>query len=177
MTAGYHLNVPRDWITKPLSAADLESALSTFQDDPEMQSLVETISASQAEPRLLAYPMAVAGSIPPIALTVALQPDAPDTPMDLLVLVTAAGIALAFPEAQVMSTGVLVNAQGVELGLIEVILQNAEPVGSRSVTLRAAAFKSGDFLVLVNLIWDGDLAGTANQVWPGITNSIRLDPE
>ena len=178
IAAGYHLNVPRDWITKALSAADLESALAAFQDDPEMQTLVETISASQAEPRLLAYPRADAGSIPPIALTVAFQPDAPDTPMDLLVLLTAASIALAVPDAQITSTGIQVNSQGVELGLIEVTYQvNTGPVGSRAVTLRAAAFKSGDFLVLVNLIWDGDLAGTANQVWPGITNSISLDPE
>lgn len=178
IAAGYHINVPRDWIAKALSAADLENALSTFQDDPEMQALVETISASQAEPRLLAYPRVGAGSIPAIALTVAIQPDAPDTAMDLLVLLTAAGIILAVPDAQVTSTSTLVNAQGVELGLIEVTLPiNAEPVGSRTVTLRAAAFRSGDFLVLVNLIWDGDLAGTADRVWPGITNSITLDPE
>jgi hypothetical protein len=178
IAAGYHLNVPRDWITKALSAADLESALSTFQDDPEMQTLVETISALHAEPRLLAYPRPQDGSIPPIALTVAFQPDAPDTPMDLLVLITAASIALAVPEAQITSTGTQVNGQGVELGLIEVTYQvNTGLVGSRALTLRAAAFRSGNFLVLVDMIWDGDLAGTANQVWPGITNSIRLDPE
>ncbi|MEX0787981.1 MAG: hypothetical protein WD040_04200 [Anaerolineales bacterium] len=178
ITAGYQLNVPRDWITKPLSAADLESALSTFQDDPDIQTLVETFSASQAEPRLLAYPRPDGGSVQPIALTVAFQPDSGETPMDLLVLVTAATIALAVPDAQITSTGVQVNTQGVELGLMEVTYQiNSGPVGGRIVTLRAAAFRSGTFLVLVNLIWDGNLAGTANQVWPGITNSIRLDPQ
>jgi hypothetical protein len=176
--ARYHLTVPRDWITTALSAADLENALSVFQDDPEMQNLVETLSASQAEPRLLAYPRLEPGSIPPIALTVALQPDAPDIPMVLLVPITAAGIALAVPEAQVTSTDTRVNAQGVELGLIEVTLRiNAEPVGSRQLALRAAAFMSGDYLVVVSLIWEGDLLGTADQVWPGITDSITLDPE
>lgn len=178
LRAGYHLTVPRDWITTVLSAQDLEGALAAFQDDPDMQGFVEALSALQAEPRLLAYPRPEPGGIRPIALTVALQPDAPDIAMELLVPITAAGITLAIPDAQIASTGPLVNAQGVELGLIEVTLQIDEAaVGSHNLTLRSTAFRSGDYLVLVNLVWEGDQADTADQVWPGILNSITLDPE
>jgi hypothetical protein len=180
--AGFELTLPPKWIVLDLSSGDIEKMFSQAAEiKPELKPLLENSKSMVANgARMFAMdtdPSHISGMSVPVIFILVDRTSA-SLPLDFLIEMTAQALPSMLPEAEVLSSAVSKNENGVEIGEIEIAAPVAAGAGQPTMAYEyMVIFKTDEGMVMTVMVTTSALRAALTPAFETVASSIKLlDP-
>ncbi len=177
---GYQITIPPDWNVIDLTSGNLDQILSGTADvNPQASQMIQTYKPLLLQGAgLLAIDTNTSdqkNSISPIILTIGqVSQYSASLPMNFIIEANLQSIQQALPKAQVLSSNVGENKNGIEIGVIDVVQPVNTSPGSASVYEKLVIFKVNQGLVTIVMVADQSMQTAIAPVMQAMIDSIDV---
>ncbi|NOZ72655.1 MAG: hypothetical protein GXP38_12220, partial [Chloroflexi bacterium] len=179
--SGYQLTIPADWIVIPLGEGDYESLLQVGADTINVDQNLLDMLLSQADTTnalFMAWNFDSAtlsdSGVPTITL---IKQELPGkVPTEFVLKASAQSMPKLLAGAEVLSSDMVENAQGVNLGVIEILLPTSEESGGDTIYEKLALLVNNSTMFNLTTVVDQKFRDTIEPIFDEVIDSITLQP-
>jgi len=174
---GYQFVLPTDWVTLNLETGDLEEIIDyAAKTNPELaDNLTQAKKFFTSGARLVALDTNLdhkSGISLPV-LIVMTNDLGEGFPVEFILGIMEESLPNSFPQAKILSSGVIQSKLGIQIGQIDLNIPLKDPNGKTiQFFQRTVFFKGKDTLMMVTLIAPNELRTTITPTFDEIVNSI-----